>query len=397
MSPVDMHSPDFPILDFKTKKSALISVIALSLLATGLYGSFQVVMAICGMDADTSHSLIVWQGVRTHGLSWIRDWLFTQDNWLLSLFPFHFLGFWLFGPKVSVAIISGWLIFLLSAFFSGAVAWRAGAKRAAIFIFLSLLHMGFYGYAGGLAAYSTTHNITNLYGLAALLILVNWSMKPNNASLYLLLAVLVSGAVSDPWMLAAYNLPILILSLIYLVRPTTRMGRYHSAKLFIVTVISILSVKTQLFGLLDFLPDMHFTLGNLKTLNSNAVFLVRDLGGLLNLVPFANWNHFLPALLSLLAVWCFIQYSIFKTLRIRNGWNEDAVSLFTVALFSIGGITTAFVISSVEAQDNSARFLINWVPRCFLWVTRGCCPRTHGIESFHYERYRFIPNGTWHS
>lgn len=347
------------MFDFQSKKSTLISLVNLIIFVVGVYGSFKVVLGLFGIEADTSHSLMLWHGMKEHGLVWVSDWLFTQDNWLLSLVPFHFIGFSIFGPKASVVIIFGWLIFIFSAFISGAIAWRLGAKKAAIFIFLVLLNLGLYAHSSGYVSYSTSHNITNLFGLASVLILINWFARPNNFLLVLLLLLLTSGAVSDPWMLASYNLPILLVGLWFMARPTEVISRNQSLKLITVAGISIVAVKTKLFGTLSFLPSMHFVVGEWSTLNSNSVYLIKDLGGLLNIIPFSGANAFLPSLLTVAVVGAVLLFSIFKNIRSWSYTNPATIAHFSFTLFSVGGIISAFVITSVEAMDYSARFLIS--------------------------------------
>lgn len=347
------------LFNFRSKKSTLLCAVNWIFLATGLYGSLKVVSGLFGIDSDTCHSLMLWHGVKEHGMVWISDWLFTQDNWLLSLVPFHFLGFSLFGPNASLVIIFGWFIFVFSALVSGAIAWSVGAKRASFFIVIALLNFGLYAHYPGLVSYSTSHNITNLFGLTSILILIRWSKRPDNLLLVLLLATLTSGAISDPWMLPSYNLPILLVGLVFLARPTNNIGRDKSLKLIALSSISIIAVKTKLFGTLAFLPSMRFSPADWLTTNTNSFYLVKDLGGLLNIIPFSGPNWFLPGLLSLAIIAVFLQHSTLVCIRTRTKISQAAAAYFLVSLFSIAGIISAFIISNLEADDGSARFLIS--------------------------------------
>jgi hypothetical protein len=42
------------------------------LLLVGLCGSFKVVLGLFGIEPDTIHSLMLWQGMSEHGLPWSR-------------------------------------------------------------------------------------------------------------------------------------------------------------------------------------------------------------------------------------------------------------------------------------------------------------------------------------
>lgn len=328
-------------------------------LITGLYGSLKVVTSLFGIEADTSQSIMLWYGVNAHGLAWLQDWLFTPDNWLLSLVPLHFLGFMIFGPQPAVAILFGWLIFIFSAFISGAIAWHLKAKNAAIILSLALLFLNFYSHDSGFVSYSTSHNITNLFGLAALYLLLKWSQQPSILMLLTLLAILIAGAVSDPWMVAAYNLPIALGSIVLLMFPSARVNRTSGLQLLLVSVVSITSVKSKMFGLLAFLPSLHFAPGNWATINSNTIFVIKDLGGLLNLVPFNKSNEFPSALLTLAVILSLLAISVVSAVKWDYQVDSSTIAFMCVATFSVGGVVLAFVISDVEAVDRSARFLLN--------------------------------------
>jgi len=344
--------------EFTSRKSTPATFVGLFLLLSGLYCSLMVVIGSFGIDADTSHSLMLWYGINEHGPGWILDWIFTQDNWLLSLFPFHFLGFWMFGPDVSVVIIIGWLIFVFNALISSAIAWMLGAKKAAVFIFLLLLNFGPYAHVYGSLAYSTTHNITNLYGLSSLLILIGWRIRPVNHLLALLTFVLFVGAVSDPWMIPAFNLPIMLVSILLCFMPGYKRD-FNYIKPFLASSVSLLLAKTKLFGVLGFLPSVEFSPGGWHTISNNALYLVKDLGGLLNLFPFEYGNAFMPALLSLAIIIGLIAALLFGMAPYRLRAEKCDIIYYLFSIVSILGISSAFIVTGVQAGDYSARFVIN--------------------------------------
>jgi len=324
----------------------------------GLYGSLKVDFGLFGIDPDTCHSLLLWHGINDFGISWLNDWMFTQDNWVFSLVPIHFLGFLLFGAKPVIAVLSGWLFFVLSALISGLVAWQLNAKRSAFLIPLALLFLGHYAHQMAAVSYPS-HNITNLFGLVSLLLVIKWAKKQQTSILFFILLLLVAGGLSDPWMLPAYNVPFVIVSILLLVSPSIKADRIDSIKLLLVSAGSILVVKTHFFGVLNFLPDMYYQLGGWSTVNSNCVFSIKDLGGLLNIVPFQNSNDFIPAVLSIgiIATLIFkhINIAIRKNLHAQN----EVFVFFSFSFFSVGGILLALILSSLEADILSSRFLLN--------------------------------------
>jgi hypothetical protein len=302
---------------------------------------------------------MLWQGINDHGMSWLSGWIFTQDNWLFSLVPFHFLGFLIFGATPAVVIFGGWVIFILSAFISGVIAWKLNAKRAALLIPVVLLFTGHFVHANSFASYSTSHNVTNLFGLASLLVILQWVQAQKNISLILLLLILIAGAVSDPWMVAAYNLPIMLVSAILYFMPTLKIKRMDCAKLFLVALVSILAVKTKLFRTLSFLPSMEFHVGSWETIKNNVSFLIKNLGGMLDILPFRESNEFIYAAISLVIIVSLLIVNVGKAIR-SSVINEKSIFIFVLfSFFSIGGISLAYSIGSIEATSITARFLVN--------------------------------------
>jgi hypothetical protein len=325
----------------------------------GLYGSFRVVTALASVDPDSSHSLILWFGITEHGWAWLQDWRFTQDNWLLSLFPWHFLGYALAGPSPLVALFGGWLIFVLAACLCGLLAWQLQAPRAAVLVPPVLLFLGLHAHVRGLVAYSTTHNITNLYGLCALFLVLRWLADRKPATLCGILLLLVAGTASDPWMVAAYDLPLAILAAILLVAGIGGIARRDSASLLAVALFASALTLTRLFGLLDFFPALEFQSGGAGAFVANFSLLLQELGGLVDIVPGYDDGRLIPAVLSLLAVAGLLLSQLLKAYREGSLAMPAGPGFVIFSFFSIGGVTLAFVLNDSNSFSLSARFLIN--------------------------------------
>lgn len=254
--------------------------------SVGLYGSLKVVFDLHEINSDICNSIVLWHGINDFGIAWLNDFIFTQDNWVLSIVPFHFFLFLLFGAKPFIVVLSGWLIFVLSALVSGLVAWQLNAKRSAFLIPVALLFSGLYAHSNGYVSYPLTHNGTNLFGLISLLLMIKWAKTQHIATLFFILLLLVAGAISDPWMLPAYNVPFVIVSILLLMSSSIKVPRIDSIKLLLLSAGSILVAKSHFFGALNFLPNMDFHLGGWSTVKSNCVFSIKDIGGLLNIFPF---------------------------------------------------------------------------------------------------------------
>jgi hypothetical protein len=338
---------------------SVVGCVALAII--GLLVSLRTVMGLFGIEADTSHSLMLWYGMTQHGVGWVRDWLFTQDNWLLSLVPLHFAAFAVWGPKVSIVLFLGWVFFVASAVLAGVIAWRVGARRVAVFVFLALLNLNEYAHLYGFVSYSTSHNITNLMGIASLLVMMSWVSRPRGGLLVVLFALLVCGAVSDPWMLASYNVPLLGLCAWLWYRPLSHLPRRQVLVCSAVLLMSMVAVATKLFGLFDFLPYTHFRPGTWDVMNNNAIYLIRNLGGMLGLLPFTGANSFISGFVSLAAIVALIGYAARRMWLARLGLSLPGWVFMGFAALSTLCVIGAFVVTAVEAKDYSARFLINVV------------------------------------
>jgi hypothetical protein len=339
---------------------SVIWVACIAAILAGMYGSLKVVTAQFGIDSDSSHSIMLWYGVKADGIGWIKDWFFTQDNWLLSLLPFHFLGFEIFGPRPAVVILFGWIIFVFSAFISGAIAWQLRAKKAALILSAVLLFFGYYAHEAGFVSYSTSHNITNLLGLVVFFLFFSWLNKPAPIKIIAAFVILFIGDFSDPWMTAAYLLPLALSSLACIAFPTFfKIDRKGSLCWFLAVIAAVFLVKSQLLGVLSFLPVMSFAPGNWASSNHNTIMWIQDLGGLLNLIPFNQGNDFIPSLLSLIILISLLVYLGFKALQAGYAQHRGGSAFLLLAALSIGGISMAFMISNQAAQYHSARFVLN--------------------------------------
>jgi hypothetical protein len=334
-----------------------------------VYLSLKIVMGALGFDADSLFSITLWQGVHAGGWRWVERFLFTADNWLLSIVSFNFLSFALFGPRPDMVVFSGWLAFCLAAGVSGCLALELKARRAALLLPILLLLVGRYAHQSGLVGYPTSHNITNLYGLTALLCLLKWVKDQKITYLGLILLLLAVGSISDQWMVAAYYLPTLGLCGMLLLRPPAAIPRRESLKLLLALGVVFLLLRTHVFGVFNFLPQLPLRFASRPVIENNARFLVKDFGGLLNIVPWETSNYVSSALLSLalfLVVLCvalsgghqskLVDDWLFQS-KLVDGW---LFPLFlTFALFSTTAMIAAFVFIDFWAADYSARYLLS--------------------------------------
>lgn len=346
--------------NYKTasNKRTYFRMVFVVLFSIGLFGSLKTTFGLFGVDSDTSHSAMLWYGIRDHGMNFIKEWLFTPDNWLFSLFPIHFSLFTIFGPKPFIVILTGWLIFIASVLLSGIIAKNLNAPKSAWVIPVVLIFSGLYAHQQGLLSYSTSHNITNLFGLFSFYCLVKWIKTQKMYLLTLIVLLTVAGGLSDAWIIGAYTLPLTIASLFLLFSSKNITKRKAYFFLFLAMIFSLITIKTQIFGTLSFLPSFHFSIGSWNLVNSNAVYVIKDLGGLLNFVPGSNSNTFIPSLFSVF-VFLFLMIGVTRLVAKRCLPQDHLRVVFYFIAFSIGGMLFAVLMSDNPAQNNSARFFVN--------------------------------------
>lgn len=341
--------------------SGILGILAI----VGLYISFDIANRRA-FDPDMAHAIVVSEGIKAHGLQWLNGWQFTQDNWLFFLIPFQALLVHLTGEIVHTIAFSGWMIFVLAAVVSGLITKELAGRHAAWFVTVLTLWIGPYGHLEGYVSYPTSHNITNLFGLITLWLFLRWWARPRWPVGIAICALQLMAGLSDPWLLPAFTLPMLLSLGAGMTCRALFAGPSPGAMIRLIGGLALvfICVKTGVFGSADFMPPVYFEPGTLATLTNNLVYFLRTVGGLFAITfPAPNPDITWPETQWLFAAPPFIMaaglflYSIFDAFKKRS---EPRYRLFLVfAAFSIGGISAAFLISSVAANLSSARFLVN--------------------------------------
>lgn len=331
----------------------------------GIWGSLDIAFRR-PLDPDMFHSILVWEGVREYGLSWLKEWRFTQDNWLFSLIPAQIFFASLSPDQASAIVLSGWSIFFLAAIISGAIAKQLGGKRTPVIVVVMLLLSNAYAHWEGNVAYPVSHNITNLLGLLSVWLILKWLSRPSWWLAAFVGVVQIIAGLSDPWLLPTYTLPSLIALAIVRIQFNRSQLLKPGLWWFLVALIGLvlLAVKTRVFGAFSLMPVMHFSIGDFATISNNIYYLVRNIGGLFALVypvwdshlywPETNISYALPSFIAILALFLYACFKMFRSSDKKVDW----VFFFTFAVLSIGGICSAYIISSVRG-NLAARFEIN--------------------------------------
>ncbi len=318
--------------------------------------SLKTVFGLMAVDADSIHALTLWLGVKAHGLRFLASFAYTPDNWLLSIIPFNFLSFFLFGATPRLVILSGWLVLAGAALVAGLLARMLGARRAGCVLTIMLLLVGAYAQQSGYAANPLSHDVTNLYGLGGLCCALRVIRSGRIFWSALLTLLLTLGTVSDPWMVTAYDLPLLGYVALASLHRRTFYPRHDLRSLAAASVTAIILGQTHLLGLMNFLPNQSARLAKPEMMASNALYLIKDLGGMFALLPASPANALIPALVSVggcaLVAWACIRGA--RAMRDRA-----LVAFLVIAGLSTAATCAGFILLRIHQADFSGRFVIN--------------------------------------
>jgi hypothetical protein len=310
------------------------------LIGAGLWISLHYCLTAWKADPDVFTTVVLWRGVREHGLGFLRTWSYTQDNWLLSLLPINAVAFSIAGATPRLLQLSGWLFFIASVAMTGWLAarlagWRTGALLACVLLFANYHALGHIGFL----SYPISHNVSLAWGLGALLLAL-WGLERRAYGACVAAGIaLYVDAVSDPWASAAIGGPLIVAAAALAV--TTRSVRRAALALAASAGVAVWAAYKHPFGLLHFLPRGHFQFGGLDGLLQNARLGYRALAVMFNVVPGANLDDPRVQATSLAALVVVLGGAAILTLgRIRQaGPGRGLVAIVTIlSIAAVGGL-----------------------------------------------------------
>ncbi|MBV9782766.1 MAG: hypothetical protein JO264_03005 [Acidisphaera sp.] len=227
------------------------------------------------VDADAADLVLLWQGTKLHGIGFLESWGYTQDDWLLTLFPITAAICETIGPFPFSILGLGWVIFAANIVLTAALTWRL-SPTAGLLIIPALLLMGHdaLGWAGFLS-YPISHNGSVVWGFVAVLAAAYWIRHGAIAALLISAAAQIADVLSDPWSAVAFALPILFASLGVAILQSR--SRLRLALCSAVSLLALLCLWTQAFGYLSFLPPADFEFTDSNGLVTNLAWLSRSL------------------------------------------------------------------------------------------------------------------------
>ena len=303
-------------------------------------------------DADSANSPIVWFSFLEKGFSVLTDWYPTADNWYFTVYPVHFALFYIFDNSSSfpVMLATGLFIWVIAFLCS-----RMALKYSAAGSLMALLCLTFIPaklYINGFAAHPFSHNSTNAFGIIILAIYLKGIINRGIAWHILGAMLIVSSSVSDPWLLPAFALPIILAEVFRLALTKSKEVLFPLFLYSISFAISASGVIQNLLGI----PITHFELAGWDQIVTNGVNAALITGKILPLIPY--YNEPIAYLTSI--IWVFV-ITFFAYLCISEKGSKSVLAI--ACLFSIAGVYSSSIVGN---QLPHPRFYLNIVPMAVL-------------------------------
>jgi hypothetical protein len=329
------------------------------MLLFGAWVSFRYCADAWRPDPDIFVTVEVWRGIQRHGPEFLRSWAYTQDNWLLSLVPLSSLAFATFGTSAAVALGIGWVVFLMSVAMTGWIAarltgWRAGVVLSCVLIFAGYPAVGHAGYLG----HPISHNLSMAWALLALALALHSLERGSRGACIAIGFILFIDSVSDPWAGVAIACPmILVTGIMAWVHRRESLGR-NAAMLAIAGALGFLTARTQLFGLLSFLPQSSFDVADRGRILLNLYWAGKSLAAIFDILP-GDTGSGLADLFNLAILVVLLGSAVALSIsrcRVASGGRQLVCG---TGVLSIGAMASLFVVGRWDAPIAAGRFFPN--------------------------------------
>lgn len=316
----------------------------ISSLIVGYVITFTIVDRYFSANADMVNSALAWNEIKEHGLSVLKVWQPTVDNWYLAIYPFHFLIFYLFGdPGVTMLKLMSVSQTVLTSLVASLIVYQVTKKRDSFLLIIFFSCLSYFAYVIGFVHHLFSHNAINLYGLLCLLIYIRWQ---SSIAVTILICVLsFAASVSDPWYIVAYLLPFAIFSLCVQIR-RERTG-FNAGIQFCMFSLTIALFFSGIIQKAMNVPVAHFELAKIDAIINNIKWYFLDYGRMVNFLFMENNVAYVISVISLISItlWLFI--------------SNASRSINFLFMLSVLGISSTFIIGNPEKAQYSARFLVN--------------------------------------
>lgn len=269
-------------------KNFYLKILLIFLYALGLYISLKVACGIATFDPDEIQSLVLWAGIQENGWGVLTTYNYMQDSFLFSFQPIYFVEYWLFGTSqaLPMVVLTAWFVFVLIGLASGLIAFELRSKISACLLPLFFIFANSYVYQNGYALYPS-HNISVLYGLISIWLLIRLIKKSNHGFVYLIPIFLIQliNIISDPWFELTMTIPLGLVACSFLFLNPQKLIKIKMQGLLVALFLSLIIKLVLLQTALSFLAPLDFQLSKLKEIPENFWLAMNHLGGFFNFIP----------------------------------------------------------------------------------------------------------------
>ena len=342
----------------------LLALAPLLLFAFGAYVSLRYSLGLWHADPDVSVPFNLWQGASRHGVAFLKTWTYSPDNWLFSLLPLDAALLTLSPNHPTIIVLSGWAIFLASAALTGALLAQMSGRLVGLWLAAALSFANYQALgAAGFLSYPITHNISMLWGLAALWLCAVGLRAPGRAVAGLALVAgclcLLLNGLSDPWAAVAVTLPVALTGgAVGVLARRDPLGR-RALWLCVGALLVFAATRSRGFGMLAFLPPSPLVFTNADGVAQNAGWAFRALAATFNVVPHANPDSVPPMVISGLAAMALIGTMSVVALQRLSTADLPTRFVIGVCMASLAAISGAFLVGEWPHGLMVGRFFPN--------------------------------------
>lgn len=351
------------------------------LAAIGLFQSFRQTFISTYFSSDVAAFNLIIQGLHEHGTAFLHDFKFGPPNWFFTVIApydiiFHFIGN---TPShiLLIGIITFWLTAILVGFIVAYITTpQKGIWAAAITLCAPQTALGL----DGLLTNPAAHNVSTLWGLAALLSYLIWIEKGHPLSLLGGIGLLSLSTFSDPWLLPTFDLPLACSALICIIysskqKDSSKKELLRWYILLFSTPIIILLCKTHFLGNLYIGESKYQGFTKISFSIKGLINIFRSISYYLNIIPFWNPKNielylhhrdkkglllsFSLLFINSLLFLSFFLYSFYRTIFSEKRIDRKSIFVTSFFFFSIAGILLSSWSLGLLKEISSSRYLVN--------------------------------------
>lgn len=302
-------------------------------------------------NADYANSSLVWRMIMQNGYQALFDWRPTPDSWFFTVYPLHFLLFYILGNDgiMPLTIATAMYTVVLTFTTANIVKKCTNSDVYWAITVIVLTAMPEIMYLAGFVGHPFAHNSTNAFGMCMLALMAyNISKRSLLITGFVGLTLIFTNA-SDMWISPTYFLPI-ILSELYMALKS-RSGYAHVAILTVSLVLSVTHVVSILMGF----PIQKFNIVPVEKMIENVIIAINLVGETLNILIVPNSYAFYASffITASIATWAFV-------VTFKKGGIQRYIGIATY--MSLMGIVSSFIISNVSLPPGPPRFFVNVIP-----------------------------------